>query len=78
MSKKRGSRGDGLAQRYSVWRQLITHPNRNAHDIVMICAEDDIDTDVHYVRCTRARWRDTIRVLHEAGAKVPMPVPAAA
>jgi hypothetical protein len=62
---------DGLAQRYAVWRQLIDDPDRDARDIVMVCAEQGIDTDVHYVRCTRARWRDTINVLKEAGAAVP-------
>ena len=63
---------DGLGmKRETIWRQLIDAPHRDVHTIVLVCAEQGVDTDADYVQAIRARWRNTLSVLQEAGCKVP-------
>lgn len=60
-----------LARRATVWRQLMEEPDRDLDTLVLICAEYGIDVTKDYVRSTRARWRNTIDVLRQAGYAVP-------
>lgn len=62
---------DSSARRATVWRQLIEEPERDLDTLVLICAEYGIDVSKDYVRSTRARWRNTIDVLKQAGHTVP-------
>jgi len=63
---------DVTARRATVWRQLIQEPDRDLNTLVLVCAEYGIDVSKEYVRSTRARWRNTMEVLREAGCDVPV------
>jgi hypothetical protein len=69
----RSARDDGRPDaRKLVWRQLAAFPNRDNGTLALVCAEEDVIVDRHYCSVIKARWRNTLRVLHEAGYKVPM------
>lgn len=70
--RQRNADGEvGRDGRALVWRQLITTPKRDNATIALACMEEGVDVDVHYVSCIKSRWRNTLKVLRDAGHEVP-------
>ena len=65
--------GGGDRGRELVCRQLIANPNRDNRTIMLVCAEDDVDISKHYIGVIKARWRNSLKVLRDAGYDVPLP-----